>query len=67
MGNLRMHMGWEALAFGDRHFGPKPEFRVVPAFSGIDMHRLTRIAFVGEEVEAAAIPVEDFEHGSVPE
>jgi hypothetical protein len=46
----------EASIVGHLHLRQKPELGVSVVLLDMDVHRFARIAFIGEEVEAIAIP-----------
>src|SRR4051812_33413993 len=59
---LRKHFRGETLVVSHSDFGSDPELCSGRRSGDMDVHRFARIAFVGKEMEAIAIPIEDLGH-----
>ena len=51
--------GIKPVILGDGNVGFEPDLGFVPAAADVNMWRLARAAFIGEEGEAKAVPSED--------
>jgi hypothetical protein len=58
--------GVEAAILSDLDLRKKPELSVGIVLDDVDVDRLSRVAFIGEEVETKALPAEHNGHSASP-